>query len=82
MPGQVIITGGRYSDVGRRVSVYNEQGWVEDWPSLNKWRYDQRCGHFINSDNKLVGTESNVLVYYLFFTMIAGLPGGGWVSGH
>ena len=81
MPGQVIITGGRYSNVGRRVSVYNEQGWVEDWPSLNKWRYDHGCGHFINSDNKLVGTESNYLLS-LFFTMIAGLPGGGRVSGH
>ena len=81
MPGQVIITGGRYNDVGRRVSVYNEQGWVEDWPSLNKWRYDHGCGHFINSDNNMVYTYLIIYSYDIYF-LLSGLHGSGRVSGH
>ena len=36
------------------VTVYNEQGWVEELPTLNIGRDQHACGHFINSDNKVV----------------------------
>ena len=37
-----------------RVSVYNEEGWVEDLPSLNLGRSNHGCGHFMNADYKMV----------------------------
>ena len=37
-----------------RVSVYNEGGWVKDLPSLNLGRSNHGCGHFVNTDNKMV----------------------------
>ena len=36
------------------VTVYNEQGWVEELPTLIIARDQHACGHFINSDNKVV----------------------------
>ena len=56
---QVIVTGGhKYAgnpnNASDRVTVYNEQGWVEDLPSLITGRFDHGCGHFVNNENKLV----------------------------
>ena len=56
---QVIVTGGyKYAGNGNnktdRVSVYNEQGWVEDLPSLITARSGHGCGHFVNTENKQV----------------------------
>ena len=36
------------------VTVYNEQGWVEELPTLIIARNLHACGHFINSENKVV----------------------------
>ena len=36
------------------VTVYNEQGWVEELPTLIIARELHACGHFINTDNKVV----------------------------
>ena len=54
---EVIVTGGNW----RRstVSVYNDDGWVQDLAPLNKGRYGHACGHY-TSDNDLV-INSNVI---------------------
>ena len=49
MGDHVIVTGGSYdSHVRAEVSVYNGQGWGEDWPSLDTERQQHGCGHYIN----------------------------------
>ena len=37
-----------------KVMVYNNDGFVEEWPKLKRGRLDHACGHFVNSDNKVV----------------------------
>ena len=37
-----------------KVMVYNNDGFVEEWPKLKRGRFDHACGHFVNSDNKVV----------------------------
>ena len=49
---KVILTGGRYTKT--KVTVYNTEGFVEDWPELKTGRFNHGCGHFINTDNKVV----------------------------
>ena len=49
---KVILTGGRYTKT--KVTVYNTEGFVEDWPELKTGRYTHGCGHFVNTDNKVV----------------------------
>jgi len=46
-----IITGGRWTM--RTVSKYNEDGWVEDMPTLNDGRRYHGCGHYISDNNDL-----------------------------
>ena len=36
------------------VTVYNEEGWVENWPSLSIARHSHGCGHFVNNKNQQV----------------------------
>ena len=48
----MILTGGVRSK--RRVSVYTTQGWLEDWPSLHRSRIQHGCGHYVNTEDKLV----------------------------
>ena len=36
------------------MTVYNNEGFVEDWPELKTGRYSHGCGHFVNTDNKVV----------------------------
>lgn len=52
MPKVVIITGGFYTET--RTTLYNSEGFLEDWPSLNRGRFYHACGHFVNSDNRVV----------------------------
>ena len=52
MEETVILTGGETSET--QVTVYNTKGWVADLPSLNQGRYGHGCGHFVNTDNKVV----------------------------
>ena len=47
----VILTGGTKEN---KVTVYNNKGFVEDWPELKTGRFNHGCGHFINTDNKVV----------------------------
>ena len=48
----VVITGGLYTET--KVTVYNTEGWVEDWPELQTGGWEHACGHFINTDNQVV----------------------------
>ena len=48
----VILTGGQYTE--SKVTVYNNEGFVKDWPELKTGRYNHGCGHFVNTDNKVV----------------------------
>ena len=50
---EVIITGGRNSEIDRRVSVYNEAGWQRDLPSLNQAREKHGCGSYVNRGKKV-----------------------------
>jgi len=48
----VIVTGGYYNP--NRVSIYNDDGWVENMPSLNSGRRAHGCGHYYNIAEQLV----------------------------
>ena len=52
MEETVIITGGDFKK--NQVTVYNTEGWVADWPELNQGRNGHGCGHFVNTDKKVV----------------------------
>ena len=57
MTNKVIITGGydENSKMGStRVAVYNIDGFLADWPRLEKARGNHGCGHFVNMDNREV----------------------------
>ena len=61
MGDHVIVTGGSYdSHVRAEVSVYNSQGWAEDYAGLNTGRKEHGCGHYINGDNNVVRVIFNV----------------------
>ena len=52
---KVILTGGVHdSSAMTKVTVYNSGGFVEDKPPLNTGRYYHGCGHYVNTDNKMV----------------------------
>ena len=48
----VILSGG--VDTMTKVTVYNKDGFLADWPGLQTGRHSHGCGHFVNSDNKVV----------------------------
>ena len=48
----VILTGGSYTE--SKVTVYNNKGFVADWPELQTGRYQHGCGHFVNTHNEVV----------------------------
>ena len=52
MKETIILTGGDYTR--NQVTVYNTEGFQEDWPGLNMGRYHHGCGHFVNTDNEVV----------------------------
>ena len=54
----VILTGGE--DTLTKVTVYNKDGFLADWPGLQTGRHSHGCGHFVNSDNKVVRQGSNL----------------------
>ena len=49
-----------FESVRAEVSVYNGQGWVEDYAGLNTGRKEHGCGHYINGDNNVVRAIFNV----------------------
>ena len=49
----LVVTGGM--ETQSRVTAYNEDGFLADLPSLGQGRYNHACGHFVNTDNKMVG---------------------------
>ena len=64
---QIIVTGGQYTN--KIVSVYNDDGWVKDLPTLKIGRFYHTCGHY-SSDNDLVkGTYYNRFKIILMFKM-------------
>ena len=48
----VILTGGQYTM--SKVTVYNNEGFVDDWPELNTGRNNHGCGHYVNTASKMV----------------------------
>ena len=58
MEETVIITGGFKTKT--QVSVYNTEGFLADWPSLNTGRYLHGCSHFVNTDNQVVRQHCRV----------------------
>ena len=52
----VILTGGldHEEEPTTRVTVYNKNGFLADWPHLQTSRDDHGCGHFINADKEVV----------------------------
>ena len=54
----MILTGGLDKPNGdtplTRVTVYNDNGFLADWPQLKTSRYSHGCGLFINADNEVV----------------------------
>ena len=53
----VIVTGG-YQD-SKIVSIYNDNGWVENMPSLNSGRRGHGCGHYFNNADQMVRFKLN-----------------------
>ena len=72
----VILTGGYSKVTHSKVTVYNNEGFVEDWPELNTGRYDHGCGHFVNTDNKVVrhidDKKENTVLRNIVLTMEEG----------
>ena len=58
MPKKVILTGGIKTQYN--VSVYNTEGFVENWPKLKKGRAGHGCGHYVNTDQKVVNVWGGV----------------------
>ena len=54
----MVLTGGLDKPNGdtplTRVTVYNDNGFLADWPQLKTSRHSHGCGHFINADNEVV----------------------------
>ena len=74
----MVLTGGQDIYKGSvpttKVTVYNENGLLADWPHMETSRYNHGCGHFINADNKVVSKKTffktkilsdNILTTYL-----------------
>ena len=45
----MVVTGGAH-DTRSKVTVYSEQGWVQDLPSLTQGRAEHACGHYVHND--------------------------------
>ena len=56
MPEKVILTGGVKTQYN--VSVYNTKGFLENWPQLKKGRAGHGCGHYVNTDKKVVSVRT------------------------
>ena len=55
-----MVTGGMETQF--RVTAYNEDGFLADLPSLAQGRYNHACGHFVNTDNKMVRSANFKIV--------------------
>ena len=58
MEETVILTGGY--GIKTKVTVYNTEGFLADWPSLNTGRDEHGCSFFVNTDNKVVSGEATL----------------------
>ena len=52
MKEMVILTGGEHTQ--NFVTVYNNKGFVEDLPRMKHGRLGHGCGHYVNTENKVV----------------------------
>ena len=52
MKEMVILTGGIHTK--NFVTVYNNKGFVEDWPRMEHGRSNHGCGHYVNTENRVV----------------------------
>ena len=51
MDDEIILSG---LDDKKKVSKYNEDGFVSDLPNMNEGRINHGCSKYVNSDNKIV----------------------------
>ena len=51
---KVVLTGGFDHTEITRVAVYDVDGFVEYLPNMNHKRSDHGCGHYIDSNDKMV----------------------------
>ena len=63
---RIIITGGEYYSQ-KVVSLYDNQGWIEDLASLNFERYHHACGHYRDDNGNTVSTKICFLGHPLVF---------------
>ena len=83
MEDTVVLTGGE--DTMTQVSVYNSEGWVEDWAQLQTGRYQHACGHFVNTDNQVVRKQLSLLTiftraYLITMSRCTSWQGGGGLA--
>ena len=67
----VILTGGYWlgngqTDASSIVSIYDQNGWRKDLPSLQQERKNHGCGSYNNDENNIVSI-SKVSIYMSFF---------------
>ena len=63
----------------------NIKGWVKDLPNLENERRHHGCGHYVNSDNKVVylvtgGSSSNIMEPTLSSTEILLTGSTSWIE--
>ena len=67
----LIITGGFFTEI--TVSIYNDDGWVQDLANLNTGRRCHSCSHY-TSDNDLVSNLTSQLDIKISKLTLALLP--------
>ena len=60
-----------------QATIYNQQGFQADLPSLNTGRYSHACGHFVNMDMQAVSSAS---VYPWYVDLIAMTRCTSWLE--
>ena len=57
---KVIVTGGINNLT--RIDVYNIDGWIMELPNLITGRFNHECGHYVNTDNKMVNCLTIIII--------------------
>ena len=65
-----MLTGGYYSPNTKRVSEFNERGYLRDLPQLLQSRRDHGCSYFDNEEGTKVDIDSNSCGVIIFQTFL------------
>ena len=66
-----------------QATIYNQQGFQADLPSLNTGRYSHACGHFVNMDMQAVSSASVYPCYVVIMSTVqVYLVAGGYATNH